>query len=181
VNIWVIYGIIAAAGVLLIAGIVIGAVLLWRRQVRNSLIGLVSRREAIRAAYRALESVFATLAEDSADEVVEFATSPASVQRKALEELVGRMGMQTDELQNVALPKKFWHCADLLMAASVKLRDEVSAIHRAPTPDAVLAGVGRIDVAGIRAAIAAGGEELDRLLHDNRIEDPSVYGGGLYI
>ena len=84
-NIWVIYGIIAAAGVLLIAGIVIGAVLVWRRQVRTSLIGLVSRREAIRAAYRALESVFATLAEDSADEVAEFATNSASVQRKALE------------------------------------------------------------------------------------------------
>jgi len=181
VNIWVIYGIIAAVGVLLIAGIVIGAILVWRRQVRTALIGLVGRREAIRAAYRALESVFAALAEDTAEEVTEFATNPGSVQRKALEELISRMAMQAEELQNVALPKKAWGCADLLMAAAVKLRDEVSAIHRAPTPDAVLAGVGRIDVAGIRAAIAAAGAELDRLLHENRIEDPSVYGGGLYI
>jgi hypothetical protein len=181
VNIWVIYGIIAAVGVLLIAGIVIGALLLWRRQVRAALIGLVSRREAIRAAYRALESVFAALAEDSPAEITEFAMNAASVQRKSLEELVGRMSMQSEELQNVALPKRFWHCADLLMAASSKLRDEVSAIHRAPTPDAVLAGVGRIDVSGVRSAIAAAGEELDRLLHENRVEDPSVYGGGLYI
>jgi hypothetical protein len=181
VNIWVIYGIIAAVGVLLVAGIVIGALLMWRRQVRAALIGLVSRREAIRAAYRALESVFAALAEAPPGEVSEFATNAASLQRKSLEELVGRMTIQTEELQNVALPKKFWNCADLLMAASSRLRDEVSAIHRAPTSDAVLAGVGRIDVAGIRSAIAAAGEELDRLLHENRIEDPSVYGGGLYI
>lgn len=180
-NIWVIYGIIAAVGVLLIAGIVIGAVLVWRRQVRRSLIGLVSDREAIRAAYRALEAAFATLAEDTPEEITEFATNPGSVQRKALEELGTRMAIQADELQNVALPKKFWRCADLLMAAASKLRDEVAAIHRAPTPEAVLDGVARIDVAGIRAAIAAAGGELERLLHENHVEDPSVYGGGLYI
>lgn len=180
-NIWAIYGIIAAIGVLLIAGIVIGAVLVWRRQVRRSLIGLVSDRETLRASYRALEATFSALEADTAEEMADFQTNPANVQRKALEELGSRMAIQTDELQNVALPKKFWHCADLLMAASAKLRDEVSAIHGAQTPDAVLESVARIDVPGIAAAIAAAGTELDRLLRENNVEDPSVYGGGLYI
>jgi hypothetical protein len=91
------------------------------------------------------------------------------------------MAIQVEELQGVALPKTFWHCADLLMAAAAKVRDEVMKINTAPTPDMVLAGVGTIDVAGVRSGIAAAGQELDRLLVDNRIEDPAVYGGGLYI
>jgi hypothetical protein len=181
VNIWVVYGIIATVGVLAIAGIVVGSIFLWRRQVRRSLVGLVVRREAIRAAYRALESVFAALAAANSGEIAEFAVNRASVQRKSLEELQGRMAIQADELANIALPKRFWHAADLLMAASTKLRDEVARINQGPTPEAVLDGVGTIDVAGLRAAIATAGEELERLLHENRVEDPSVYGGGLYI
>ena len=51
-SIWVIYGIVATVGVLVIAGIVVGSILLWRRQVRKSLVGLVGRREAVSAAYR---------------------------------------------------------------------------------------------------------------------------------
>jgi hypothetical protein len=181
VSIWVIYGIITAVGVLLIAGIVIGSIVLWRRQLSRSLIGLVGRRESVRAAYRALESVFSALAEESADGITAFAVDPSSEHRKALEELQSRMAILVEELQAIALPKAFWHSADLLMAAAAKLRDEVGKINTAPTPDAVLAGVRVIDVAGIRSGIAAAGEELDRLLRENHIEDPAVYGGGLYI
>lgn len=180
-NIWVVYGIITTVGVLLIAGIVIGSIALWRRQLRRSLIGLVGRRESIRAAYRALESVFAALGEETAEGITDFAMNPASVHRRALEDVQMRMAIQVEELQGVGLPKTFWNCADLLMAAAAKVRDEVMKINTAPTPDMVLAGVGTIDVAGVRSGIAAAGQELDRLLVDNRIEDPAVYGGGLYI
>lgn len=176
-----VYGIVAAVGIILVAGIVVGSIALWRREVRRSLVALVGRREAIRAAYRGLEAVFAALADDSPETVALFATDASSVQRKALEELQARMAMQVDELQHVRLPKRFWHTADLLQAAASKLRDEVCKMNQAPTPEAVLDGVAAIDVTGIRATIAAAGEELDRRLSDTGIQDPAVYGGGLYI
>jgi hypothetical protein len=178
---WVLYGVVAALCVLLIAGAVVGGLWLWKRQVRKSLIGLVGRREAIRAAYRALESVFASLAEEPADELIAFADSPDNVRRKALEELRGRMALEVDELENVALPKNAWHDADLLMAAAAKVRDEIATIGAASGDDAVLEAVANIDVAGMRSAIAEAGVELDRLLHASNVEDPAVYGGGLYI
>jgi hypothetical protein len=180
-NPWVLYGVVAAVSVLLIAGAVVGGIWLWRRQVRRSLIGLVGRREAIRAAYRGLEAVFTSLAEEPAEELIAFAEKPDNVRRNALEELRGRMAVQVDELENVALPKTAWHGADLLMAAAARLRDEIATISDAPTPDAVLQAVADIDVSSMRSAIADAGVELDRLLHAAKIEDPSVYGGGLYI
>jgi hypothetical protein len=181
VNQWVLYGIGAAVGVLLIAGAVVGGIALWKRQVRRSLVGLVGRREAIRAAYRALESVFASLAEESTEELIAFAERPDNVRRKALEELRERMALEAEELEDVALPKTAWHDADLLMAAAVLIRDQISTITGAPDPDAVLGAVANIDVAAMRAALAEAGIELDRLLRESDVEDSAVYGGGLYI
>ena len=180
-SIWVIYGIVATVGVLVIAGIVVGSILLWRRQVRRSLVGLVGRREAVSAAYRGLEAVFAARGGDDAGVVSEFALDPASTHRKALEELQTRMAIEVEELQNVALPKRFWQTADLLMAAAAKVRDEVGRINQAPTPEGVLDAVAAIDVTGIRSAIAIAGEELDRQLRETGVDDSAVYGGGLYI
>jgi hypothetical protein len=180
-NPWVLYGVIAAVSVLLIAGAVVGGIWLWRRQVRKSLVGLVGRREAIRAAYRGLEAVFTSLAEEPAEELLAFAEKPDNVRRRALDELRARMASEADELENVALPKSAWPCADLLMAAAARVRDEIGTIRDANGPEAVLAAVGDIDVAAMRSAIAEAGSELDRLLHANKVDDPAVYGGGLYI
>lgn len=180
-NQWILYGVIAALGVILIAGAVVGGIWLWKRQVRSSLISLVGRREAIRASYRALESVFASLAEENPEELIAFAEQPENVRRKALEDVKDRMTMEVGELETVALPKSAWHCADLLGAAARKLRDEVAVITCASTPDAVLEAVAAIDVGSIRSAIAEAGTELDRLLTESKVDDAAVYGGGLYI
>ena len=178
---WVLYGALAAVGVLVVAGVVVGGMWLWRRQVRRSLVALVGHREAIRAAYRALESVFASLAEEPPEELIAFAEDPENVRRKALDELRSRMSMEVDELENVALPKSAWHSADLLMAAAACLRDQVASITGAASSEAVLDAVGGIDVGGIRSSIAEAGTELDRVLHASGVVDPAVYGGGLYI
>lgn len=180
-NQWVLYGVLAAIGVLVVAAAVVGSIWLWRRQVRRSLIGLTGRRESVRAAYRALESVFASLAEEPAEELMAFAETPDNVRRKALDELRDRMSIEVDELETVALPKGAWHAADLLCAAAARLRDEVAKITFASGADAVLDAVAAIDVAAIRSSIAEAGVEIDRVLHENRVEDPAVYGGGLYI
>jgi hypothetical protein len=181
VNALWIYVIIGVVAVLLIVGIVIGAIVLWKRQVKRSLISLTGRREAIIAAYKALEMVFTALADGTAEELAEFATDPMSVHRKALEELHTRMAMQSEELATLPLPKSLWHAADLLAAAASKLAKEVGRVGEADSPEAVLNALGEIDVAGIRATITPMTEEIERQLAVQKISDPSVYGGGMYI
>jgi hypothetical protein len=105
------YVIIAVAAVVAIAAIVVVSVVLWRRQVRRLLISLTGRRAAVLAAYRALESVFTSLAEADSEELTAFAMDASSMHRKALEELHSRMRMQSEELAELALPKKLWEAA----------------------------------------------------------------------
>ncbi len=173
--------IVVTVAVILIAGIVVGAVLLWRRQIRRSLIGLIGRREAILAAYRALETVFTSLADGSEQELSEFASDPESVHRKALEELHARMSLLSEELATLPLPKRLWPAADLLAAGAARIGTEVAKVGSAEGPEAVLRSLGGIDVAGIRAALGPMNTEIDRLLTVNKVVDPAVYGGGLYI
>lgn len=178
--VWV-YVIIAVAGIALVAAIVIAAMLLWQRQVRLALIGLTGRREAVMAAYRALESVFSALADSDVDELTAFATDPTSVHRKSLEELQTRMKIQADELADLPLPKAQWKAADLLGVAAGRLASEVGGVGEAQDPEAVLEAVGAVDVAAITEALNPANEEIDRLLVEMGIEDAAVYGGGLYI
>jgi hypothetical protein len=175
------YVIIAVAAIAAIAAIVVVSVALWRRQVRRLLIALTGRRAAIVAAYRALESVFTSLAEADAEELTAFAVDASSVHRKALEELHSRMRMQSEELAELALPKKLWEAADLLSAAAGSLAVETGRVGEAAGPEGVLEALGRIDVAGITAAVTPAEAEIDRLLDVHAVGDPAVYGGGLYI
>ena len=178
--VWV-YVIIAVAGIALVAAIVIASMLLWQRQVRLAMVGLSGRREAVMAAYRALETVFSALADSDVDDLTAFATDAASEHRKSLDELHSRMRIQTEELADLPLPKGQWRAADLLGVAAGRLASEVGKVGEAPTPDAVLDAVGAMDVAAITEALDPANSEIDRLLTEHGIEDTTVYGGGLYI
>jgi len=177
----VLYVIIGVASLLVIAGIVVGSIVLWRRQVRRSLIALTGRREAVTAAYKGLERVFTALAEGDTDEVTAFAIDSTSVHRKALDELHYRMRIQSEELSEIALPKRLWNAADLLGTAAGKIAVETGRVGEAGPPEKVLEVLGKIDVAGISAAIRPANQAIDDLLEELKIADPSVYGGGLYI
>ncbi|MDO8914703.1 MAG: hypothetical protein Q7W16_01310 [Coriobacteriia bacterium] len=175
------YIIVAVVAILLVAGIVVASVMLWRRQVRRSIIALVGRREAVMAAYRGLESVFTSLAAADADELAAFATDATSVQRRALEELHARMRIQSEELVELALPKRLWNAADLLGTAAGVLAVETGRVGEAIGPEGVLDALGEVDVAAISAALLPANEEIDVQLAARDIGDPAVYGGGLYI
>lgn len=175
------YIIIGVVGLALIAGAVIGARVLWHRQVKRSLIALTGRREALGAAWKGLQAVFIALAAATPEEMAAFATDPEHEQRKALEELHGRMVILADDVKQMALPKALWRAADLLGVAADTLAKETGRVGEAETPEAVLDALGDVDVAGVKASIMPADVEIDRLLQDLQIADPSVYGGGLYI
>jgi hypothetical protein len=180
-NPWVLYTIIGVIGLALIAGAVIGARVLWKRQVKRSLISLTGRREALGASWKGLQAVFVALAASTPEEMAAFASDPDHEQRKALEELHGRMVILADDLKQVALPKALWHSADLLGVAADTLAKETGRVGEAETPEGVLDALGEIDVAAVKAAMLPADVEIDRMLQDLEIGDPSVYGGGLYI
>jgi hypothetical protein len=175
------YAIIALGAAAAIAAIVVVSIVLWRRQVRRSLIALTGRRAAVTAAYRALEGVFTSLADADAEELTAFAIDPASVHRKALEELHSRMRMQAEELADLPLPKRLWKAADMLGVAAGSLAVETGRVGEASGPEAVLEALGRIDVSGITEALVPAEAEVERLLTEHKVADPAVYGGGLYI
>lgn len=176
----ILYGILAAVLVLAVVGGV-GGYFLYRRYARNAVIRLVGHREAIRAAYRALESTFAALMEESPEEMLAFAEQCDNDRRKALEELCERMTIVSVELADMALPKTAWRAADLLMDAAKRVRDEIGKITGAKSPEAVIASIGTLDVEGMRTAIADAGTELDAVLAEAKVKDAAFYGGGLYI
>jgi hypothetical protein len=177
----VLYIIIGVAAALLVAAIIVASILLWRRQLRRSLIALTGRREAVVAAYRALEGVFTALADGDTEEITAFAIDSTSAHRRALDDLHYRMRVQSEELAELALPKRLWQAADLLGTAAGKLAIETGRVGEAGAPERVLEVLGKIDVAGISTVLRPANEAIDALLDELRIEDPAVYGGGLYI
>jgi hypothetical protein len=177
----VLYIIIGAVTLLVVAGIVVASVFMWRRQVRRTLIALTGRREAISAAYRALEGVFGALAAADADEMTAFAIDSTSTLRRSLDDLHHRMRIQAEELADLALPKRLWRAADLLGTAAAALAVETGRVGEAGPPEKVLEVLGRIDVAGVSEALREADECVDGLLEELKIADPAVYGGGMYI
>lgn len=176
----ILYGVLAAAAALVVVG-GLGGFLLYRSYANKAIVRLVGYREAIRAAYRALEATFASLMEEAPDEMLAFATQPDNDRRRALEELCDRMTVVAVELGEMALPKTAWRSADLLMEAAKGVRDEIGKITGARSPEGVLASVAELDVEGMRTAMADAGTELDSVLAAAKIKDSAVYGGGLYI
>lgn len=177
----ILYILIGVAGLALIGGAVVGARVLWKRQVKRSLIVLTGRREALAAAWKGLQAAFIALASATPEEMAAFASNPEQEQRKSLEELHGRSVILADDVKQMALPKVLWPAADLLGAAADALAKETGGVGEAASSGAVLDALGDIDVAGVRSAMQQADAEIDRMLQDLEIADPSVYGGGLYI
>jgi hypothetical protein len=173
---------------LIVAGVIIVGALgtllgrtMYVRQVRRSLVRLIGTREAARAAYRGVEQVLEHLlsADDEALEV--FAADPASEDRRALEELSARMRITADELKVLALPKRLWPAAEALELAARELSSQAGAVGEASVPDAVLDRLADIRVQEIKTRLASADEALETMLETFKVNDPSVYGGGLYI
>lgn len=176
----ILYAVLAATLALIVVGGV-GGFFLYRTYARRAIVRLIGYREAIRAAYRALESTFASLMEEPAEEMLAFASEPDNDRRRALEELCERMTVVSLELADMALPKSAWQAADLLMQAAKRVRDEIGKITGARSPETVLTSITELDVEGMRTAMADAGTELDEVLKAAKIKDSTVYGGGLYI
>lgn len=174
--------VVALAGVVVVgaAAALVGR-WLYIRQIRMSLVGLARRREAALASARGLEAILGRLAAAKDEEIEAFAADPANEDRHAIAEVANRMRINTDELQGVALPKVLWPVADKLQTVCAGIVDAADGVGEAGTAEGALDGLGAIDLQRIFIELRAVSEQLDMLLAQYKVEDPAVYGGGLYI
>jgi hypothetical protein len=154
---------------------------LYLRQVRRSLLRLITAREAVRAAERGLQQVLQHLVEADNEAFGAFAADPASEDRRALEELAGRMRITADELKALALPKRLWGVAERIESAARAVADQAGGVGEATGQDAVLERLAAIRLQDVHELMASADESLDPVLEAYKVREPSVYGGGLYI
>ncbi len=178
---WVLY-IIAGVGILLIitGAVVLGAVW-WRWRVRRYVIRLVGWCEGTQSAYRGLEEVATRLAGATDAELIEFASDSTHLDRKALVEIATQQAIADEELETVALPKRLWAIGANLAAAARAVSREASRVGEDAGPDAVLEGMGRIDLGSAALAVTGAAQALHGVCEELGVEDRAVYGGGLYI
>lgn len=169
----------------LVVGAGVGAAFLGRvlysRQVHRSLIALLGRREAIVAAARGIERVIEHLLSADDATLTAFAADPASEDRRAIGDIAIRMRLAADDLRQMALPKRLWSLAEDMERASAEIAKQAGAVGEADTPDAALDALAAIHMQEIRDDIAVVNARLEPLLDAFRVNDPAVYGGGLYI
>jgi thioredoxin-like negative regulator of GroEL len=154
---------------------------LYFRQIRNSLVKLLGRREAMAAAGRGMQSVMEHLLGSDEEALTLFAEDPESDDRRALEDIAARMTLTADDLRALALPKRLWPVAEEMERAARAIGEQASRVREAGTPDAALDALGRIRMQEIRDEMTAVNGRLEPLLDAFRVDDPAVYGGGLYI
>lgn len=173
---YIIIGFVAA---LLIAGTVVVARLMWRKQVGRYIIALTGHREAIVSALKAAESVIAELAQGDAERIMDFSAA-GSEERLTLAEIAERMRIEHAELADIALPKKLWKLADMLCDAAESLAEQAGGVGD-KEGEAVLDALLALDLAPVRGLLADSAAEAERVSVQYKVTDPSVYGGGLYI
>ena len=176
---WMPYIVIAGVALVLIAATVFFARLAWRRQVRNYIVGLMGRREAIGAALKTADAVIGDLARGTVPELLAFAAE-GSEERRAVAETAERMRIEAAELADLALPKKLWSLANALGDAASVLAEETGRVGDAEA-EGVLDALAVLDLDRARAALADADAHLAAASTEYDLTDPSVYGGGLYI
>jgi len=177
---YIIIGFVAA---LLIAGTVLVARVMWRKQVGRYIIALTGHREAVVSALKAAESVIAELAQGDAERIIAFAAAFAAAgsdERQTLAEIAERMRIEAAELADIALPRKLWKLADLVGDAAESLAAQTGGVGD-QEGEAVLDALLSLDLAAVRTSLIDSATEAERVSVQYKVTDPSVYGGGLYI
>lgn len=148
---------------------------------RRLVSSMVPKQEALEAARRGLEAVMKHLVEESDENLLEFAADPASVDRVALVEVEQRMRLLRDELDHMPLPEDVIPLATALADAAHVIAGEAGRIREDTDPDTALAELAEIDLARLTEQVGEAALVLKSMCEEYRIEDPTVYGGGLYI
>ena len=177
--IWVVVGVVLVA-VLGIGGF-FGWRFTWHRMSRRYLVRLIGRRENLVASRRTLEAVIRHLADEPLESLLEFASEPESVDRRALHEIADRMSMLADDLWTMPLPKRLWPVGEALGDAAATVGEEAGRVNDLMLSDEVLDALQEIDLSGVAADTDRAEKLVEEACSYYDVEEAAIYGGGLYI
>lgn len=175
---WIVIGVVV---LLVVAGLVSWFVFGRKALVRRYLIGIVGKRESIRASRRTLETVVGNLADESDEALGLFATDPASEYRRSLIEVRDQMRVLADELDTRSMPSRLVRVAEELADAAYVLAEEAGRVRDEMEPGEVLSALSEVDLARVAAQAIEADHWIDEACVEYGVEDAAVYGGGLYI
>ena len=153
----------------------------WYRYSRRYLVRLVGRQESLAASRRTLEAVLRHLADEPEEALLEFASDPDSVDRRALAEEYQRCVLLEDELRSAPMPKRLISTADALADVAESLAREAGRISEGDSDDEILAALAELDLDGVGTKFDQAEDLMKDALEYYDVDDIAVYGGGLYI
>lgn len=177
--VWVVIGILATLVVLGAAGYLAWGA--WRRYERQTVVGLISRREALRSSRQSFAETLAFLAAADDEQLEEFAADPDELHRRVLGDVTSRARILQDELDTMPLPSALTPVAESLADAAWMLAEEAGRVGWATPPDQALAWLGDLDLEPLNRAFADADADVERVKTAFEVEDQAVYGGGLYV
>lgn len=154
---------------------------LWLGRTRRSLVALIARKEALASAMRSLREWMESLADADLATWVGFVGDEDSVERRALGEIAHRAEIVAVESAAMPLPRVLHMLAEDLEGLARILHETSSRVDKATDPDAVLDGVGEVDLGSMEQRMAAIEAEIENLKSEYEVTDAAVYGGGMYI
>ncbi len=178
-QIWVILGIVIVVIAGAFAGVLIYRVL-HERRVKRAIVWLIGRKEALAAGAESLTRLAVRLSQESDAELARFAVEPDCEDRHAFGDVALRMRIVGEELDHAEIPGELFKVAVDMEVSSKTIQAAAEAAEARGGTDA-LAGVASLDLRGITELVSATSAELHELAVRHRVDDHSVYGGGLYI
>jgi hypothetical protein len=168
-------------GILALGGLALGGLALWRQYKRNTVLSLIGRREELMAARRSFVDVVGVLADSDNASLMRFETDRDDVNRRALADVAGQAALLRDELDTMPLPLEAVSGAEALADGAWYLECEVARLGGNQTVKEIRTSLDKVDLSEFDAAVRAADSSITAACTACRIEDRSVYGGGLYI
>lgn len=176
--------ILILAGVALLILAVFAAAYAYRiyaeNRMRRGIVALIGKREAIAAAAKGLRLLAERLASATDDDLHRFSADPHCEERQGFADIAMRMRITADETSALDTPKKL---------DSMKTQVEQAARYVAwnaalacgETGEDALTGAASMDLSTMGQVVGEMSDRLHRIAEYFDVDDPSVYGGGLYI
>jgi hypothetical protein len=150
------------------------------RRIRRGIGMLIARQEAILAGSSSLLRLATNLAECTDRDLARFAADPECEDRRAFGDVAMRMRIVHDELAASEVPAALEEITLDMEDASTAILEAAMAAEASEGGDA-LAGVADMDLRGITERTSEIQDKVHRLAVAHKVEEGSVYGGGLYI
>jgi hypothetical protein len=172
---------VVIGAIALVALLVVGAFLARREYERRTLVKLFSKREEVGKLGRALEGVLVRLSEAEPEEVELFANDPDSVERHVLHETAQQARLLADELDIMPMPERLLTVVQSLADAAWVIGEQASRVGDETRGVEAIEQLAGVDLESVALRFAAARAQVEAACAACEMEDPSVYGGGLYL